>query len=45
MLWMTVRKYPKWVYTVWSVTTLIGASLCVYWIAKGAIFVIKALGA
>jgi len=41
MPWMTVRKYPKWVYTTITAMTVIGASFCVYWIARGVIFIAK----
>lgn len=44
MSWMTVRKYPKWVYTLVKALTVIGAAFCVYWIARGVLFVIKAVG-
>jgi hypothetical protein len=45
MPWMTVRKYPKWVYTAFLLAIMIGAGFCLYWVAKGVIFVVRAIGA
>ncbi len=45
MPWMTVRKYPKWVYMLIWFAMIIGVGFCTYWIIKGGIFVLKAVGA
>ena len=44
MPWMTVRKYPKLVYAMLTMATAIGMGFCVYWIAKGVILLVKAIG-
>ncbi len=43
--WMTVRKFPRWVYVLMRLAMIIGAGFCAYWIIKGGIFVLKGMGA
>jgi len=45
MPWMTVIKYPFWVYAAGWLTMLAGTAFCAYWIVKGGIFVLKGVGA
>jgi len=44
MPWMTVRKYPRWVYALMRLTMIIGIALCAYWIIKGGLFALKRVG-
>ena len=41
MPWMTVRKFPSWVYGLLWFLIIVGAAFCAYWIIKGGIFVLK----
>jgi hypothetical protein len=41
MPWMTVKKYPRWVYSLLWLMIIIGAGFCAYWIIKGGLFVFK----
>jgi hypothetical protein len=45
MPWMTVRKYPSWVYAAMWLAMLVGAGFVAYWIIKGGTFVLKSVGA
>lgn len=45
MPWMTVRKFPRWVYLSIQFLFLVGACFCAYWIIKGAVFILKSVGA
>ena len=45
MPWLTVRKYPNWVYVPMWLALIIGAGFSVYWIIRGAIFVLRSVGA
>jgi hypothetical protein len=41
MLWMTVRKFPRWVYVLLQIVMLMGASFAVYWLIKAIMFLLK----
>jgi len=43
--WIVVRKYPQWVLGLGWLLVLTGAGFCAYWLIRGGIFVLKALGA
>lgn len=43
--WMTVRQYPRWVYSGMRILMLIGGGYCAYWLIRGSVFVLKAVGA
>ncbi len=45
MPWMTVRKFPPWVNLLIWLAMIIGAGFCAFWIIKGGIYVLKAVGA
>jgi len=44
MPWLTVRKYPSWVYVLMWLAMILGAGFCSYWIIRGGIFVFKSVG-
>jgi hypothetical protein len=44
MPWMTVRRYPRWVYAAMWLAMLVGAGFSVYWIIKGGIFILRSIG-
>jgi hypothetical protein len=43
MAWMTVRRYPQWVYIAMQLLIGVGAGVCMYWAIKGAGFLLKVL--
>jgi hypothetical protein len=45
MPWMTVTKYPRWVYGSMLVAMVTGAAFFGYWIIRGGVFVLKGVGA
>jgi hypothetical protein len=45
MPWITVKKYPRWIYLLMWLARAIGAGFSAYWIIKGEIFVLKSVGA
>jgi hypothetical protein len=45
MPWMTVTKYPRWVYSLLRLLLIVGASFCAFWTIKGVIFILKSVGA
>jgi hypothetical protein len=45
MPWLTVKKYPKWVYLLMWLAMVIGTGFATYWIIKGGIFIFKSVGA
>jgi hypothetical protein len=45
MPWMAVTRYPRWVYILIQLATIIGIGFCAYWVIKGGIFVLRSVGA
>jgi hypothetical protein len=45
MPWMVVRRFPRWAYQLMWLAMAIGVAFCAYWVIKGAIFVLKSVGA
>jgi hypothetical protein len=43
MQWMTVRRYPQWVYIVTQLLIGAGAGICTYEVVKGVKFLLKLL--
>jgi hypothetical protein len=44
MPWVTVRKYPRWIYLLLQLVMIAGTAFCVYWIIRGGIFALKHVG-
>jgi hypothetical protein len=44
MPWLTVKKYPRWVYLLMWLAMVIGIGFSAYWIIKGGIFILKSIG-
>jgi hypothetical protein len=45
MPWMMVRKFSRWVYVVFQIAIITGGAFYLYWLIKGAIFILKGAGA
>lgn len=45
MPWIIAPKYPQWVYILMLLAMVLGCCFSAYWIIKGAIFVLKSIGA
>jgi hypothetical protein len=41
MPWMTVRKYPRWVYITMQVAMFAGVAFLIYWLIRGGLFALK----